>query len=318
MSIPQKLKTIFIGTGEFGLPCISALADDPLFELIAVISQPDKPAGRGMKITESPIKSFAAKRDIRVYQPEKIRLIETEIESLEPDLMIVASYAQLIPLEIITLAKFGCLNIHGSLLPKYRGAGVMHAPIINGEKESGVTIMKLDAGLDTGPILSQTVVVLEPEETAGSLFNKLSVAGAQLLIPTIKDYISGKLQPVPQDNIESSYVGKLKKTDAHINWGLKAGEAERFIRAMYPFPGAYSKVHHKNSDIYLKISSTDIETLPINNYCVGEVFEYEKWLAVQCGKDALKILLVQPQSKNTMTSKDYLLGHPEIIGKILK
>ncbi|MDP3043507.1 MAG: methionyl-tRNA formyltransferase, partial [bacterium] len=243
-----KIKTIFIGTSDFGIPALRALAKDKQFEIIAVITQPDKPTGRKQILTPPPIKAEAEKYQIPIFQPEQIKNLQTEIsaqgecasgaKNLKSDIIIVAAYAQIIPEEILNLPKYGCINIHGSLLPKYRGAACVQAAILNGDGQTGVTIMKMDKGLDTGPILWQDKINIESRDTAGALYEKLSRLGAKILPIVIKKYIAGVIKPIAQDNARASYVKRLKKQDGLIDWAKSAVEIERFIRAMAPWPSA--------------------------------------------------------------------------------
>ena len=318
----KKIRTIFIGTPEFAIPCLKALINDEQFEVITVITQPDKPVGRKKVLTAPPVKSEAIKNNIPVLQPEKIREFRSKIELLEPDIIVVAAYAQLIPEKILEIPKYGCMNVHASLLPKYRGAAIIHAPIENCEEETGVTIMKMDAGLDTGPILSQIRTTIESNDTTGTLSEKLAQLGAKMLIPTITKYIAGELQPTPQDHDSSSYIGEIKKEYGRINFGKTASEIECFIRAMNPWPSAYAKIeftkNKKEFSYAIKIIEVEHTPLDINNFKVGEIFEYESKLAFQCGNDALLVNTIQLEGKKEMPSQAFLRGHGDIVGKILK
>ncbi|MDD4333112.1 MAG: methionyl-tRNA formyltransferase [Patescibacteria group bacterium] len=316
----QPIKTIFIGTPDFGVPALEKLAADSDFEIVAVITQPDKKVGRKQILTPPPIKVLSKNLGLKIIQPEKIKEIVKEIKDLKPDLIITIAYGQIIPQAILDIPKYGCINVHGSLLPKYRGAACIAAAILNGDEETGITIMKMDASLDTGPILSQTKIKLAPTETAGTLFEKLSKLGADFLLPTIKDYISGKIKPTAQDNSQASYIKEFKKEDGMIDWQKNAIEIERFVRAMNPWPGAYTKITNYKLQItnILKIIKVEQTPIDINKYKAGEIFLYENKLAVQCGQDALIITKLQPEGKREMTSEEFLRGHKEIVNIILK
>ncbi|MBI4779278.1 methionyl-tRNA formyltransferase [Candidatus Falkowbacteria bacterium] len=309
----NKIKTIFIGTAEFGLPAFKALINDSDFEIVLTITQPDKPIGRKQTIASSPIKIAAEKNNITVLQPEYILGIKEKISRLLPDLIIVAAYAQIIPEEILNLPKYGCLNLHASLLPKYRGAAIIQAAILNGDDKTGLTVIKMDKGLDTGPILAQTTVNINNEDTAGTLYNKLAEASAGFLIDTIKKYLAGKIAPKEQNSSQASYAKELTKSDGLIDWPKPALNLEKFIRAMNPWPMAWTWWEGKQ----VKIIRAQSQIIEINSYRPGKTFKYNNGLAVQCGKDALIIKDLQLEGKNALTSEEFLRGHENFIGSIL-
>jgi methionyl-tRNA formyltransferase len=309
----DKVRTIFIGTPTFALPSLEALANDPYFDVIGVITQPDRPVGRNQVLTQPPVKELARKMGLPVMQPEKIRDFVAEIESLKPDLIVLVAYGQIIPKAILDIPRFGCINVHGSLLPKYRGAAVIQAPILNGDAETGVTVMMMDVGLDTGPILAQEKIRLEPNETAATLFPKIAHLGAQLLPKTMKRYIAGGIKPQPQDDSLASYVKALNKEDASIDWSKTATEIERLVRAMSPWPGAWTRWNSK----VLKIAEVELAPLKINQYRPGQTFVNNGRLAVQCGINSLVISRLQMEGKTEMSSEDFLRGQSEIIHQIL-
>jgi methionyl-tRNA formyltransferase len=312
-----KIKTIFIGTPDFSVPSLRALIEDAQFDIMAVVTQPDKKVGRKQIITPPPVKVEALKYNIPVFQPDKILNLKSEILNLKPDIIIVMAYAQIMPENMLKIPKYGCINVHASLLPKYRGASCIQAAILNGDKETGVTIMKMDKGLDTGPILAQKSVNISSSDTAGTLYRKLSELGAETLTPTIKEYISGKIAPQGQDNSIANYIGLLKKEDGKIDWKKTAALLERFIRAMNPWPGAFASLKIKNNYLLLKIIEVEHRPIKINNYKIGEIFLYGNDIAVQCGQDSLIIKKLQLEGKKAMTSKEFLLGNKELIGQIL-
>ncbi|MBU3905853.1 methionyl-tRNA formyltransferase [Patescibacteria group bacterium] len=316
----KKIKTIFIGTPDFAVPSLKALVKDDYFDVAGVITQPDKPVGRKQILTPPPVKVEAEKYRIPVFQPQRISNFKFQISNI--DLIVVAAYAQLIPKEILSIPQYGCINVHGSLLPKYRGAAVIQAPILSGDKQTGITIIKMDAGLDTGPILSQAKIKIQQTDNAGSLYDKLSVIGAGLLIKILKKYINGEIKPMPQDEKKASYVGVLKKKDGKINWPKPAEEIERFVRAMTPWPSAFSEIGCRMSDVgnclMLKIIEAEHEPIRINKYKIGELFLYGDKLAVQCGTDALIIKKLQLAGKKAMNGEEFLRGHNDFMGSILK
>ncbi|MFH1412807.1 MAG: methionyl-tRNA formyltransferase [bacterium] len=310
----NSIKTIFAGTPDFALPALKALYKDADFKIQAVITQPDMPIGRKQVITAPPVKELAVKYQIEnIWQPQNIIQVMENIRKLQPDIIVIAAYAQIIPPDVLRLPKYGCLNVHASLLPKYRGASPIHAVILNNEKETGVTIMVMDETLDTGPILSQAKTVISSEETTVSLYDRLAEAGAKLLIPTIKKYIKGKIEPQPQDDSKANYVHQIKKSDGLIDWQKSAQEIERFVRALGHWPGAWTWVKGKQ----LKITHVQHEIITINSQKIGKTFMYNNGLAIQCGKDALIIEKLQIQGKNELSSKEFLNGNQDFIGSIL-
>lgn len=311
----SKIRTIFIGTPDFGVPALEALIASVDFEVIAAITQPDKKIGREQIISQPPIKVCAIKHQIPVFQPEKINNFVPELKNLNPDLIIVAAYAQIISEEILNLPKYGCLNIHASLLPKYRGAACIQAAILNGDAETGVTIMKMDKGLDTGDIIKQFPIKISDDDTAEILFEKLSKLGGEIIVPTLLEFIAGKITPQKQDDSLASYVKILKKEDGKINWQESAEKIERQVRAMYSWPGAFGELRINNEELkIIKIIKVSPEILEINNKKTGEVFLHENQLAVQCGEDALIIETLQMAGKKVLSSEEFLRGN-NIVGK---
>jgi methionyl-tRNA formyltransferase len=318
----NKIKTIFIGTPDFAVPSLCALINDEQFDIISVITQPDKKAGRKQVITPPPVKVIAEKHNIPVLQPPQITNYQLpasrcgqggQITNLKPDLIIVIAYAQIMPEDILNIPKYGVINVHGSLLPKYRGASCIQAAILSGDKETGVTLMRMDKGLDTGPILAQKSINILPADTAGSLYKKLSELGAQILTPTLKKYINKEIKPKPQDNKKASHVGLLKKQDGKISWSKSAVEIEKFVRAMNPWPVAWTKLGSKN----LKILEAGHESLKINRYKTGELLLDNSNLLVQCGQDALVIKRLQLEGKTEVSDAEFIRGHKNLIGSIL-
>lgn len=315
MDKDKPINIIFIGTGDFGRPTLAALVKEKNFSIASVITAPDKKAGRKQLLTPPPIKSEAIKYNLPLLQPQKISDITNQIGDLTPDIIVVAAYAQLLTPKILDIPPLGCLNIHGSLLPKYRGAACVQAAIQNGDKESGITIIKMDAGLDTGPILGQAVVPFTAEDTAGSLSDKLAAAAPALLISAINKYSRQVIKPIAQDDKLASYVKKLTKEDGKIDWGKSAVDLERYIRAMFPWPGAFTFTPDKKM---LKIISADKIPLPLNDHSIGKLFLIGSQLAVQCGHDSLVINKLQLAGKKEMTAGNFLLGHHQLIGTVLK
>lgn len=308
----KPLSIIFIGTPDFAAENLKALVRDTDFKVLAVITQPDMPSGRGMEIKESAVKQLAKQDSLEVWQPIKIGQIIDQIAALEPDFLVTAAYAQIIPENILNVAKYGCINVHASLLPKYRGAGVIAAQVLAGEKTSGVTIMLMDKGLDTGPILAQVKLAVSETETGESLYQKLATAGSNLLLPTLKQFAKGEIKPIAQTG-NSNYVGMLKKQDGLIDWSLSAEILEKKVRAFHSWPGAWTWLKGKQ----LKIIEVEHKTLPLNTYNNGKTFIYSGRLAVQCGQNALIINRLKLEGKPEVSDKDFINGHRDIIGQIL-
>jgi methionyl-tRNA formyltransferase len=309
----KKQRIIFVGTPKFSVPSLKTLIEDSRFEVVAVITQPDMPAGRSLTLTPPPIKILAQNYGLQIFQPPKISQINDQIRELEIDALVVVAYAQIIPESTLALPKFGCVNVHGSLLPKYRGASVLQAPIINGDEVTGVTIMVMDKTLDTGPILRQAEYTITATETADSLAGVLSNLGAKILPDALFGYLQGNIKPQTQDNNLANYVGRMEKKDGIIDWQSSATEIERFIRAMTSWPSAWTWIKGKQ----LKILEVDKTVIEINSQKPGKTFLYNSCLAVQCGTDSLLVRRLQLEGKKPMTSEEFIRGYKDFIGSVL-
>src|SRR5690348_2045011 len=233
------MRIVFMGTPELAAVSLRRLIGAAGFEVDAVVTQPDQPKGRGLKLTASPVKEVARQANLPVLQPQRAReehFIQ-QLAALKPDLIAVAAYGQILPKAILDLPRFGCLNVHTSLLPKYRGAAPIQHAILNGDSETGVTIMKMDVGLDTGDILSQEKTAIDPKDNAQTLHDRLANIGAQLLVRTIPDFVAGKIQPRPQPGEGVSHAPKIKKQDGQIDWTQPAQVICNRVRALVPWPG---------------------------------------------------------------------------------
>ncbi len=305
-------KVIFIGTADFAIPILESLITNG-YPLLAVITAPDKPVGRKQIITPPPIKILAEKHNIPVFQPKTISNIKNQISNIRPDLIVVTAYGQILPKEILEIPRYGCLNIHPSLLPKYRGPSPIQYTILNGDKETGVTIILMNEKIDAGSILGRlnlprrfSLQKLNPEE----LEKELSELGAKLLIETIPKWINGEIKPIVQNESKATYTKILTREDGKIDWKKSAEEIERQIRVLNPEPGTFTILENK----IVKILKADI-LLTNGNKKVGEFFLTEKGgLAVACGKGTLVLEEIQPEGKRKMTGKEFLNGHPSIIG----
>ncbi|MFA5188342.1 MAG: methionyl-tRNA formyltransferase [Patescibacteria group bacterium] len=309
----KKIKVIFMGTPEFSAPILNVLIEN--YNVMAVVTQPDKKVGRKQILTASPIKQIALANQIDVLQPDKIKgntgFIQ-KVKALEPDLIIIAAYGLILPKEILDMPKYKVINVHASLLPKYRGASPIQAAILNGDKETGVTIMLVNEKMDEGDILTQEKVKIMPEETSESLHAKLSVLGTKLLMETLPKWLDKEIRPQKQDDSQATYCKLISKEDGQINWQKSALEIERQVRALNPWPGTWANWNSKK----LKILKSKIYEVDKAGE-VGEVFKLNNGLGVYCGQNALEILELQLEGKKPMTAKEFLNGYPGIIGATL-
>ena len=305
-----------MGTAELSCASLDKLARDEKYSVAAVVTQPDKPRGRDLKLQPSPVKSLALKLNLPVLQPGRARDEQFigELRALKPDLIVVVAYGHILPPAILELPKFGCLNVHTSLLPKYRGAAPIQWAIANGETETGVTVMKMDAGLDTGPIISQRRTTILPEDDSAMLHDRLADLGAELLVETVPDYVAGRIQPQPQPAEGASYAPKIKKEDGRIDWKLPAKTIWNRLRAFTPWPGAFtswkstSNIQHPTSNIQL-LKIWEAEVIERSGRA-GEILSADKnGVTVACGQDALRVLELQPASGRRMNAAEFLAGH---------
>lgn len=296
------MRLIFFGTPEFAVPPLKSLINSG-HEVLAVVSQPDRRSGRGRHLVLSPVKIEAQGAGLRILQPLKVKeagFLE-ELKRLNPDAIVTAAYGQLLPSDIIHLPKFGCINIHASLLPKYRGAAPVNRAIINGEKKTGITIMLMDEGMDTGPVLSQIEEAVRDEDTAGSLAERLSLLGAEALIKSLNMLAQGLIKPVPQSG-DASRAPILRKDDGLINWRLSADELSNFIRGVNPWPGAYSFLDGKRIKILKAVSADGSGEAGV--ICRANKDE----LLAGTGRGLLRLLEVQAEGKPVMEVKLFMHG----------
>ena len=303
-------KIIFMGTPDFAVPGLKALCSDSRFEIVSVVTQKDKPIGRKQELIPTPVKKAALELNLNVIQPNRLKNIAKELKDLAPDFIVVIAYGQILPEEVLNIPKIACINVHASLLPKYRGAACLQAPILNGDQETGVTIMLMDKGLDTGDILRQEKIDLDGSETLEVVHDTLNVLGAAVLGNTLVNFAEGKIKPQKQDESLTSYVKVIDKKDGRINWAVDAQIIERQVRAFNPWPGSFSFLEGKMIKI---ISAKVIETG--SELEIGQIFEENRQMAVKCGQNALIILELQLEGKKAMASQSFLAGHREVIGK---
>jgi methionyl-tRNA formyltransferase len=305
-----SLRIIFMGTAELSCASLEKLASDKNFSVVAVVTQPDKPKGRELKLTPSPVKILAEKLRLLVLQPVKARdehFIDG-LRALKPDLIVVVAYGQILPPAILNLPPQGCLNVHTSLLPKYRGAAPIQWAIANGDAETGVTIMQMDAGLDTGPVLSARRTPIRPTDDSQSLHDRLAQLGAELLAETIPDYVAGEILPQPQPATGSSYAAKIKKEDGRINWQQPAGQIWNRLRAFTPWPGAFTFIPAEPKPHLLKIWKAEVVDADGR---AGEILSADKaGIVVACGQAALRILVLQREGGKPLSAAQFLAGFP--------
>ena len=300
------MKILFMGSGRFALPSLEALLASG-HSLIALICQPDKPAGRGHSLTPPPTKRLAAERGIPVHQPAKVRSPEAVelVRRVAPELVVVVAYGQIIPRSILEIPPKGIINVHGSLLPAYRGAAPVQWAIVRGESETGVTTMLMDEGMDTGPILLQRKEPIGPEDTGETLEERLARLGAGLLIETLDAWERGVLTPIPQDPSKSSLAPRIKKEDGLVDWNLAASEIERRVRGFIPWPVAHSEIQAQAVKIWKAEVGSERPGRP------GETLAVDRegvWVA--CGDGTtLHLLEVQPEGKRRITGSDFARGY---------
>lgn len=313
------MRIIFMGTPEFAVPVLESLINSR-HEVVAAVTQPDRPKGRGKNMQFSPVKECALAHNIPVMQPVNVSVPEVidELRAYEPELIVVVAFGQFVTKKIREMPKYGCINVHASLLPKYRGAGPIQWAVINGEKESGVTTMYMCREIDKGDMLLKDTVTLDPKETGDSLHDKLSMMGGPLLLKTIDQLENGSAVRIPQCEEESTYAPKLEKTMGNIDWTMDADRIERLVRGLNSWPGTFTKIHGKT----VKIWDCDVvrqETLTENQAAAtpGTVIVSEKdQLIVKAGNGALSLRMLQPEGKKNMTVDAYLRGYPIAQGEL--
>lgn len=308
------MRVIFMGTPDFAVGTLQAIYEAG-HEMCLVVTQPDKPKGRGHAMQYTPVKEYAVGKGIEVFQPVKIREEEAveKLRSCQADIMVVAAFGQILPKEILEMCPYGCINVHASLLPKYRGAAPIQWVIIDGEKESGVTIMQMNEGLDTGDMISKVTVPIEEKETGGTYHDKLAEAGAKLCVLTMEDIAAGKITKTPQRDEDSCYAKMLKKELGNIDFKKDALSIERLIRGLNPWPSAYTTLHGKT----LKVWAADVEEKEYQGAPGTIVAKTKKSLVVKTGKGALAITELQLAGKKRMTTESFLLGYEVEIGEKL-
>ena len=308
------MNVIFMGTPDFAVPCLQKLIKN--HNVIAVFSQPDKPVGRKQVLMPTPIKACAIEHNIDVFQPTSLKNddVSAQIENMNADVIVVVAYGKILPKRILEAAKYGCINVHASLLPEYRGAAPIQWAVIDGKKESGVTTMYMAEGLDTGDIIDKKIVELDKKETGGSLFDKLAITGGSLILETLEKLENNTAVTTPQDDDKSTYAGKITKELGHIDFTKSAEEIERLIRGLNPWPSAFSHLNGKT----LKIWEASVEEENGEKKAPGTVLQADaKGFRIQTGEGILKIDTLQMEGKKRMDAQAFLRGYTVEEGMIL-
>lgn len=309
----KKIKVVFMGTPQFSIPVLEGLIEN--YQVIGVVTQPDKEVGRKQQIKYSPIKEVALKNNIKIFQPEKIRNDYKDMLNLDPDIIITCAYGQIIPKEILDYPKYGCINVHASLLPKLRGGAPIHRAIIEGHAKTGITIMYMDEHMDTGDILSQEELIINNDFNVEILHDKLSIMGKELLLKTLPDIIEGTIKPIKQDNDKATYAYNIKREDELIDFNKKSLEIYNQIRGLNPFPGAYAVLDNKIIKIYNSRITNNLYTEKEN----GQIVKiYNDGIGISTADYEIIITEIKIEGKKRMLVKDYLNGIDKniLIGKI--
>lgn len=307
------LRTVFMGTPDFAVPSLRALLNDPAYELAGVVTQPDREAGRGSaggrRIQMSPVKELALASGIPVLQPERLRDpgAYTELAALAPELIVVAAFGQILRSDVLALPRFGCVNVHASLLPRWRGAAPIAASILAGDPTTGNTIMLMDAGMDTGPILAQSAEPIRADDTTGSLSERLARQGAELLLRTLPAYLAGDITPRAQPSAGATVCRPLRKEQGRIDWQQPAQHIERMVRAFAPWPGAFTTWQGEN----LKIGQAEVIA---GREEAGRVRRWQGQIAIGTGEGLLLVSALQLAGRKMLSAKEFLAGRPEFIG----
>jgi methionyl-tRNA formyltransferase len=313
----DRLRIVFMGTPELSCASLRELLNSPTFQVTGVVTQADKPKGRDLKLQPSPVKELALNHNLPLLQPERARNegFLQELRSLEPELIVVAAYGQILPASILELPRLGCINVHTSLLPKYRGAAPIQWAILNDEPETGVTIMQMDAGMDTGAMLAQEKSPISADDTSESVYARLSDLGARLLVRTIPEYASGRIQPRPQPEDGVSYAPKIKKEDGRLDWTQPSRALWNRVRGLLPWPGAFTFLSTTPKPTLLKIWQAE----PVGGSGKpGEILHADKsGIVVGCGDGSLRVLELQREGGRRLKAAEFLGGHPLAPGEVL-
>ncbi len=298
----MELKIVFMGSPDFALPTLQALSDH--FQVQGVVTQPDRPAGRGKSLSPLPVKKLALELGLNIYQPRSLRTEESiqQIKEWNPDVIVVAAFGQILKKNVLTFPPYGCVNVHASLLPRWRGASPINAAILNGDQQTGVTIMKMDEGLDTGPIISMRSTPIDPQENAGELSDRLARLGGETIIEILPKYISGELTPTPQNDEDSTYAPMLSKKDGELDFSKDAEYLARQVRAYSPWPGTFT--YWKNQPLKIHRAKASLSSQGKSNTRVI----HNSLPAIYSGNGLLILEEVQPAGKRKMSGETFLNG----------
>lgn len=311
------MNIVFMGTPDFCIPSLKMLASE--YNIKAVITQPDRPRGRGKKLAPPPVKVFAEAKAIPVYQPDSIKTLEFIhlLKKLKPDAIVVVAYGKILPKEVLCIPRFGCINLHASLLPKYRGAAPIHWAVINGEQKTGVTTIYMDEGMDTGDIILQREIDILPDDTAGSVHDRLADLGASVLLHTLKLVAEGKAPRMPQNHAEATYAPIIKREHERIDWSKRARDIKNHIRGMNPWPGAFTTLYGK----ILKIWKAGVVNKTAHNDCdctPGTVLSVNNdGIIVKAGEGLISITELQMQGKKKLSVSEFIRGNRIEEGTVL-
>ncbi|WP_410768176.1 methionyl-tRNA formyltransferase [Fontibacillus sp. BL9] len=304
------MNIVFMGTPAFAVPSLEALLKEG-YHVVGVVTQPDRPQGRKKVLTPTPVKEAALKHDLPVLQPQRLRAPEAveELAALKPDLIVTAAYGQILPKAVLDLPKYGCLNVHGSLLPKYRGGAPIQRSIINGEQETGITLMYMAEGLDTGDMIAKSVIPIEDEDTAGTIFEKLSVAGAELLIQELPFILDGKAERIPQNDAESSYAPNLSRDDERIDWSASSRDIFNRVRGLVPFSGGFTTWDGEVFKVWSVANPSQSGKGASSGQAPGTVLDLSPaGIEVKTGDGTVLLTRVQPAGKKAMDASEFIRG----------
>jgi len=307
----SPLRLVFMGTPDLARTVLAALADEPRYQVLAVVAQPDKPTGRGLQLTPPPVKVEALARSLPVHQPLKARdpAFLGQLRALAPDIIAVAAYGQILPQALLDIPRHGCLNVHTSLLPRWRGAAPIQWAIAEGDEETGVTIMRMEAGLDTGPMISEVRTRISPADTGQTLHDRLAGLGGRLLGETLPLYVAGELPDRPQPAEGVTYARKITKEDGRLDWNLPAAVLDRRLRAFTPWPGGFAFLPAESKPKLLKIHRAEPLARPAPSTPGAVLSADRNGMVVACGEGALRLLELQPEGSRRMTAEQFLSGH---------
>ncbi len=301
---PSTIRTVFMGTPEFALPTFQGLIEAGV-NLCGVFTQPDRPRGRGKQLAPPPVKELALKHHIPIFQPEKLRdpVAVEQLRKLQPDLIVVVAYGQILPKSVLEIPRFGCINVHASLLPRYRGAAPINKAIVDGEQVTGVTTMLMDVGLDTGDMLIKRATEIGDEETAGELHDRLSLLGREAMEETLRRLCDGTLRPEPQENTQSSYAAMMKKEDGRIDWRCSAKSIHNLVRGLSPWPGAFTLWNGQMLKLGRTLAEEGLAAEP------GTVLSADTdGVCIACGQGVLRVRELQLAGKKKLPAGDFLRG----------